>query len=43
VLERGEIVAQGTHEELLRESPIYAEIYYSQLEDGVIDQPEVVL
>ncbi|MBL7064748.1 MAG: ABC transporter ATP-binding protein [Anaerolineae bacterium] len=43
VLERGEIVAQGTHEELLRESPIYAEIYYSQLEDGLIDQPEVAL
>ena len=34
VLERGEIVARGTHEELLRESPIYAEIYYSQLEGG---------
>ncbi|MFQ6101361.1 MAG: ABC transporter ATP-binding protein [Anaerolineae bacterium] len=34
VLERGEIVAQGTHEELLDESPIYAEIYYSQLEGG---------
>jgi ATP-binding cassette subfamily B multidrug efflux pump len=32
VLERGEIVARGTHEELLDESPIYAEIYYSQLE-----------
>jgi len=32
VLERGEIVARGTHEELLRESSIYAEIYYSQLE-----------
>jgi len=35
VLERGEIVAQGTHEELLRESPIYAEIYYSQLGGGL--------
>ncbi len=34
VLERGEIVARGTHEELLDESPIYAEIYYSQLEGG---------
>jgi len=34
VLERGEIVARGTHEELLRESSIYAEIYYSQLEGG---------
>ncbi|HEY72716.1 MAG: ABC transporter ATP-binding protein [Chloroflexi bacterium] len=32
VLERGEIAARGTHEELLRESSIYAEIYYSQLE-----------
>jgi ATP-binding cassette subfamily B protein len=32
VVERGEIVARGTHEELLDESPIYAEIYYSQLE-----------
>ncbi len=32
VLDRGEIVARGTHEELLRESPIYADIYYSQLE-----------
>jgi len=30
VLERGEIVARGTHEELLDESPVYAEIYYSQ-------------
>jgi len=32
VLDRGEIVARGTHEELLRESPIYAEIYSSQLQ-----------
>jgi ATP-binding cassette subfamily B protein len=32
VLERGEIVARGTHEELLAESPIYAEIYCSQLQ-----------
>jgi ATP-binding cassette subfamily B protein len=35
VLERGEIVARGTHEELLEESSIYAEIYYSQLEGDV--------
>jgi ATP-binding cassette subfamily B protein len=36
VLERGEIVARGTHEELMEESPIYAEIYNSQLvEDAV--------
>ena len=31
VLERGRVVARGIHEELLRDSPIYAEIYYSQL------------
>lgn len=31
VLEKGRIVAQGTHCELLEESPIYAEIYNSQL------------
>ena len=32
VLDRGEIVAQGTHEKLLEESPIYAEIACSQLQ-----------
>ncbi len=32
VLDRGEIVARGRHEDLLRDSPIYAEIYYSQLQ-----------
>ena len=32
VLDEGEIVARGRHATLLRESPIYAEIYYSQLE-----------
>ena len=31
VLEKGEIVARGNHEELLESSPIYAEIYHSQL------------
>ena len=31
VLEKGEIAAQGTHEELMENSPIYAEIYHSQL------------
>jgi ATP-binding cassette subfamily B multidrug efflux pump len=40
VLDRGEIVARGTHEELLEESAIYAEIYFSQLEGDVLDQPE---
>ncbi len=31
VLDRGRLVAQGRHEELLESSPIYAEIYYLQL------------
>jgi len=33
VLDRGQITARGTHEELLQNSPLYAEIYYSQLQD----------
>jgi ATP-binding cassette subfamily B protein len=32
VLDEGEIAARGKHDKLLQESPIYAEIYYSQLE-----------
>ncbi|MCS7220393.1 MAG: ABC transporter ATP-binding protein [Anaerolineae bacterium] len=31
VLDRGRLVAQGRHEELLESSPIYAEIYHLQL------------
>lgn len=31
ILDQGEIVDSGTHEELLENSAIYAEIYYSQL------------
>ncbi len=31
VLDKGEIVARGKHEELLEESALYAEIYHSQL------------
>jgi ATP-binding cassette subfamily B multidrug efflux pump len=31
VLEKGQIVARGKHEELMEQSPIYAEIYNSQL------------
>lgn len=31
VLENGRIAARGTHEELMENSPIYAEIYHSQL------------
>ncbi len=33
VLESGKIVAAGTHHDLLESSPIYAEIYHSQLVD----------
>ena len=35
VIEKGQIAAEGTHEELMRSSPIYQEIYDSQLGDGV--------
>jgi ATP-binding cassette subfamily B multidrug efflux pump len=39
VLDRGEIVARGQHDELMESSPIYAEIYSSQLvEDAQIEQ-----
>lgn len=31
VLDQGQIVGEGTHEELLETNPIYADIYYSQL------------
>jgi ATP-binding cassette subfamily B protein len=31
VLDKGEIVAQGRHAQLMEEEPIYAEIYNSQL------------
>ena len=34
VLEDGEVVAAGTHHELLASSPIYQEIYASQLDGG---------
>jgi ATP-binding cassette subfamily B protein len=35
VLENGRIVASGLHEELMENSPIYAEIYHSQLSEDV--------
>ena len=35
VLDEGRLVAQGSHTELLRTSPIYREIYESQMEPGV--------
>ncbi len=43
VLDKGRIVARGTHEDLIEESPIYAEIYHSQLvEDAALDAAEDV-
>ncbi len=38
VLEKGRIAARGTHEELLRTSGLYAEIYHRQLRDDRSDQ-----
>ncbi|MFQ5434918.1 MAG: ABC transporter ATP-binding protein, partial [Anaerolineae bacterium] len=35
VLDKGHIAARGTHEELMENSPIYAEIYHSQLSEDV--------
>jgi ATP-binding cassette subfamily B protein len=40
VLDRGRIVAQGTHAELMRASRVYQEIYASQLGDGFQPEPE---
>jgi ATP-binding cassette, subfamily B, multidrug efflux pump len=34
VIDRGKIAAEGTHQELMKTSPIYREIYDSQLGDG---------
>ncbi|MEI8255979.1 MAG: ABC transporter ATP-binding protein, partial [Deltaproteobacteria bacterium] len=41
VLDRGRIVAQGTHRELLASSPVYQEIYASQLGDGDAPDAEI--
>jgi ATP-binding cassette subfamily B protein len=39
VLEKGQVVASGTHHDLMENSPIYAEIYNSQLVgDAQVDQ-----
>jgi len=35
VVDEGQIVAQGTHSELMQSSAVYQEIYASQLGDGV--------
>jgi len=43
VLDKGQAVAQGTHAELMDSSPIYADIYYSQLHgdgDLSLGEPE---
>ena len=37
VLDEGEAVGIGTHDELLSSSPVYREIYYSQFEEGGAD------
>ena len=34
VIDKGQIVAEGTHADLMKSSPIYQEIYESQLGDG---------
>ncbi len=41
VLDKGQIVASGNHEELLEDSEIYAEIYSSQL-IGDADDPDLI-
>ena len=43
VLDKGQVVARGKHEELMEQSPIYAEIYHSQLVgDAEVSQTEAV-
>jgi ATP-binding cassette subfamily B protein len=41
VVDQGKIMAQGTHSELMQSSPVYREIYASQLGDGVKLEAEV--
>ncbi len=43
VLDKGQIVARGTHEELMENSAIYAEIYHSQLAADAMPEKEVVI
>ena len=40
VLDKGQIAAQGTHEQLLERNEIYAEIYHSQLVEDTESPPE---
>jgi ATP-binding cassette subfamily B protein len=37
LLENGEIIADGSHEELMQSSPLYQEIYESQLGSGITE------
>jgi ATP-binding cassette subfamily B multidrug efflux pump len=37
VLENGHIASQGTHAQLMRDSPLYVDIYCSQLESDVLE------
>jgi ATP-binding cassette subfamily B protein len=39
VVDKGRIVAEGTHQELMQTSPIYREIYDSQLGNGFLEEP----
>ncbi|MFO7697303.1 MAG: ABC transporter ATP-binding protein, partial [Anaerolineae bacterium] len=41
VIDKGELVAQGRHQDLIRESGIYADIYYRQLRQEDADLAEV--
>jgi ATP-binding cassette subfamily B protein len=38
VIDNGRIAAEGTHQELMRYSPIYQEIYESQIGNGIAIQ-----
>jgi ATP-binding cassette subfamily B protein len=42
VLDRGRVIAQGRHKELMQTSPVYREIYDSQLGDGFRLEREAV-
>ena len=39
MLDKGQIAARGTHEELIEDSPLYAEIFASQLVEDADGEP----
>jgi len=43
ILEAGRVAARGTHHQLLQTSPIYQEIYHSQLGESHLAQPGMAL